>query len=64
MLKNRCLAKSISDAGWSQFFEWLQYFGVVFGKIVIAVPPQYTSQECSQCNKIVKKTLSERTHIC
>lgn len=64
MLRNRKLAKSISDAGWSQFFEWLQYFGKVFGKIVIAVPPQYTSQTCSQCSSIVKKALSEKTHIC
>lgn len=64
MVRNRRLAKGISDAGWSQFFEWLQYFGKIFGKIVIAVPPQYTSQECSQCGKIVKKALSERTHIC
>lgn len=64
MVRNHHLAKSISDAGWSQFFDWLQYFGLVFGKIVIAVPPQYTSQECSQCGKVVKKTLSQRTHLC
>ena len=64
MVKNRCLAKSISDAAWRQFFEWLEYYGQVFGKIVIAVPPQYTSQECSSCHRIVKKSLSERTHAC
>lgn len=64
MVKNRRLAKSISDAAWRQFFEWLEYYGQVFGKIVIAVPPQYTSQECSSCHRIVKKSLSERTHAC
>lgn len=64
LLKNRRLAKSISDAAWRQFFEWLEYYGQVFGKIVIAVPPQYTSQECSSCHQIVKKALSERTHVC
>ncbi len=64
MVKNRRLAKSINDAGWRQFFEWLEYYGQVFGKIVIAVPPQYTSQECSSCHPIVKKSWSERTHAC
>ncbi len=64
MVKNRRLAKSISDAAWRQFFEWLEYYGQVFGKIVIAVPPQYTSIECSSCHQIVKKYLSERTHVC
>lgn len=64
MVKNRRLAKSISDASWRQFFEWLEYYGQVFGKIVIAVPPQYTSQECSSCHRIVKKSLSQRTHAC
>ncbi len=64
MVKNRRLAKSISDAAWRQFFAWLEYYGQVFGKIVIAVPPQYSSQECSSCHQIVKKSLSERTHAC
>ncbi len=64
LLKNRRVAKSINDAAWRQFFEWLEYYGQVFGKIVIAVPPQYTSQECSSCHQIVKKALSERTHVC
>ena len=64
MVKNHKLAKSISDAAWSQFAQWLEYFGNVYGKTVIAVPPQYTSQDCSSCGNTVKKTLSTRTHIC
>lgn len=64
MVKNHKLAKSISDAAWSQFGQWLEYFGNVYGKTVIAVPPQYTSQDCSSCGNTVKKTLSTRTHIC
>jgi putative transposase len=64
MVKNHCLAKSINDASWYQFRVWLEYYGKVFGKITIAVNPAYTSQECSQCGTVVKKTLSNRTHAC
>ena len=64
MVKNHCLAKSISDASWSTFFNWLEYYGKVMGKIVCGVNPQYTSQECPNCKVIVKKTLSQRTHTC
>lgn len=64
MVKNHHLAKSISDAGWSQFREWLEYFGKVFGVPVIAVAPHFTSQVCSNCGAEVKKTLSIRTHAC
>ena len=64
LVKNHCLAKSINDAGWYQFRKWLEHFGVKFGKITIAVNPAYTSQQCSNCGAIVKKSLSTRTHVC
>ncbi|WP_374877084.1 RNA-guided endonuclease InsQ/TnpB family protein [Microseira sp. BLCC-F43] len=64
MVKNHCLAKSISDAGWSQFRQWLEYFASKFGRVAVAVNPQFTSQKCSNCGTIVKKSLSTRTHIC
>jgi len=64
MVKNHCLAKSINDAFWYQFRVWLEYFGKVFEKITVAVNPQYTTQECSKCGEMVKKTLSTRTHVC
>jgi putative transposase len=64
MVKNHKLAKSISDAAWSQFAQWLQYLGKVYGKTVVAVAPQFTSQDCSTCGNTVKKSLSVRTHIC
>ncbi len=64
MVKNRHLAKSIGDAGWRAFVTWLDYLAQVYGKVVVAVPPAYTSQECSGCGARVKKALSERTHVC
>jgi putative transposase len=64
MLKNHNLALSIADASWYQFRQWLEHFATKFGKVAIAVPPHYTSQECSQCKRVVKKSLSTRTHVC
>ena len=64
MVRNHCLAKSITDVGWYQFRQWLEYFGKKFGKVTVAVNPAYTSQECSRCHRIVKKSLSTRTHRC
>jgi putative transposase len=64
LVKNHCLAKSINDAGWYQFRKWLEYFGVKFGRVTVAVNPAYTSGECSNCGVVVKKSLSIRTHIC
>ena len=64
LVKNHCLAKSINDAGWYQFRKWLEYFGQKFGKVTVAVNPAYTSQNCSSCGEVVKKSLSTRTHVC
>ncbi|WP_159791073.1 RNA-guided endonuclease InsQ/TnpB family protein [Sodalinema gerasimenkoae] len=64
LVRNHCLAKSIHDAGWYQFRKWLEHFGVKFGRITVAVNPAYTSQKCSSCGTVVKKSLSTRTHVC
>ncbi|PIG95475.1 RNA-guided endonuclease TnpB family protein [Gloeocapsopsis sp. IPPAS B-1203] len=64
MVKNRHLAKSISDAGWSTFRHWLEYFGYKYGKVTVAVAPHNTSQICSNCGEKVQKSLSTRTHVC
>jgi putative transposase len=64
LVKNRRLAKSISDVAWSAFRRWLEYFAIKLGTQVVAVPPHYTSQKCSGCRNIVKKGLSTRTHAC
>ncbi len=64
MVRNRKLAKSISDVAWSSFRGWLEYFGAKYGKATVAVPPNYTSQNCSNCGEVLKKSLSVRTHVC
>ncbi len=64
LVKNRHLSKSISDASWGILRQWIAYFGKVFDVETIAVPPHYTSTDCSACGARVKKSLSTRTHIC
>jgi putative transposase len=64
MAKNHHLAKSIYDAGWGTFLRWVNYYGALHEIKVIAVAPQFTSQDCSACGTVVKKSLSVRTHIC
>jgi len=58
------LAKSISDASWSMFRQWLEYFCSLYEREFKAINPSYTSQDCSRCGKRVKKSLSTRTHLC
>jgi putative transposase len=64
LVKNRRLAKSIHDAGWGTFLRWVKAYALMHDIPLIAVAPNYTSQVCSQCGTLVKKTLSVRTHIC
>jgi putative transposase len=64
LVRNSKLSKSINDAGWSQFRKWLEYFGMKYRKLTIAVNPAYTSQDCFKCGKRIKKSLSTRTHVC
>jgi putative transposase len=64
MLKNHHLAKSISDAGWSQFLSILHAKAVWAGREVVAVNPAFTSQRCSGCGVMVQKGLSIRWHAC
>jgi putative transposase len=71
MVWNHHLAKSISDAGWGAFRTILEAKAACAGRQVIAVPAQYTSQDCSgvlpdgsRCPQRVAKSLSVRTHVC
>nr|MDZ8058380.1 transposase [Nostoc sp. EkiNYC01] len=64
MVKNHALAKSINDASWSLFRTLIEYFAVKFNSQVVAVNPRMTSQKCSDCGTIVKKSLSTRSHKC
>ncbi len=64
LVRNQKLAKNINDAAWSQLRKWIEYFGIKYGRLTIAVNPAYTSQECFSCGQLIKKSLSVRTHVC
>jgi len=64
MVQNHHLAKSISDAGWSQLINFTKTKAEYAGKIVELVNPRNTSQNCSSCGKSVPKDLSVRIHSC
>jgi putative transposase len=66
MIKNRHLAKSISDASWGMFFDWCDWVAKRDGKHFYQVPPHHTSQTCSECcqKSTIKLKLSQRVFHC
>jgi putative transposase len=51
MIRGRC-ARSIADAGWSRFAEFLRYKLAWSGGTLVEVPAAYSSQTCSACGTI------------
>ena len=64
MVKNHLLAKNISDAAWGNFRLTLASKAENAGKRVLKVKPHGTSQSCSGCGSVVKKSLAVRVHYC
>lgn len=66
MLKNRRLAMSISDAGWSRFFDMLRYKTALRGGELVAVDQwEPTTKRCSACKaKVASIPLSVRAWAC
>lgn len=56
MVRNRSLARAISDASWSELRRQLEYKAAWYGRTVVAVDRWYpSSKTCSQCGRIVEK---------
>ncbi|WP_405560285.1 transposase [Streptomyces canus] len=66
MVKNRSLARAISDAAWSEFRSMLEYKAAWYGREVIAVDRWFPSSKlCSACGALQDKMpLSVRTWTC
>jgi len=65
MVRNHCLAKSISDVGWGSFFSYLKYYKTIFeGEIIEIGRFEPTSQTCSDCGHRQDMPLNERMFVC
>lgn len=67
MIKNHCLAKSISDASCGKFVSMLEYKSIWAGRMLIKVSPRFTTQDCStkDCSyRNGELTLADREWTC
>ena len=66
MQKNRSLAKSISDASWSEFVRQLTYKAQWYGRTLVGIDRWYpSSKRCSDCGHTVSKMpLNVRSWTC
>ena len=63
-LAGSMLAGSVHDAGWGQFLSILIAKAAEAGRRVVKVNPAGTTQACSVCGVVVRKTLAARWHDC
>ncbi|WP_406316977.1 transposase [Streptosporangium sp. NBC_01639] len=66
MIRNRCLARVISDCGWGEFRRQLQYKTARAGRHLIVIDRWYpSSKTCSACGHLLAElSLSTRTWQC
>ena len=66
MVKNRCLAKSISDVGWGEFVRQLEYKAQWYGRTLMKIDRWYpSSKTCHHCKHVLEELdLEVRTWEC
>src|SRR5215467_1976036 len=64
MVKNRRLARAISDVAWGRFFTMTKSKAEKAGRTFERVDPRYTSQICSKCGHRQKMPLAIRIYEC
>jgi len=66
MVKNHCLARSLSDASMGQFVRLLEYKCAWYGKTLVKIDRFFpSSKRCSKCGHIVESLpLSVRSWVC
>jgi len=60
----RGLRRGIMDSAWGAFGQALASKAEEAGMPLVRVPPRGTSQRCSGCGSVVRKTLRDRVHDC
>lgn len=60
----RSMNRSIADVAWARTVELSAYKAEDAGRTILQVNPRGTTQECSDCHKVVPKGLSVRVHRC
>ena len=66
MVKNHCLAKSISDVGWGEFVRQLEYKVQWYGRQLVKIDRFYpSSKTCSHCGHVLADlSLDIREWVC
>jgi len=66
MVRNHCLAKSITDAGWGQFIGFLDYKAAEACRTLIRIPRfEPSSKTCSDCGVVNQDLkLNDRQWVC
>ena len=66
MVRNRHLAKSVSDASWSTFVTMLEYKAKWYGKTLVKIDRFYpSSKTCHHCGHVKEDlSLSDRYYTC
>jgi len=66
MIKNHCLAKAISDVGWSEFVRQLEYKATWYGRMLVKIDKWYpSSKRCFDCGHLLDSlTLDVRSWTC
>jgi IS605 OrfB family transposase len=58
------IAKHVLDCCWAEFASMIAYKAEEAGCEIVLVNPAHTTQMCSSCGLIRKKSLAERWHSC
>ncbi len=66
MVANHCLAKAISDVGWSEFVRQLEYKAEWYGRTLVKIDKWYpSSKRCFDCGHVLDSlSLDVRHWIC